>query len=122
MFSFFYIPSRYHIRWFFSSDLSCYGNNLFYLRPTLFKPRTNDYTTKQLTLLNGMFFLKLCNDYILWNSASKWVYPFLLCLSLLFFSQLFVRPPQTNILSFCIPFLGDGLNPCLLYNVTNLHP
>ena len=64
---------------------------------------------------------------ILWNSAFKWVYlsvlikinekiiitrwnlhineyifPFLLCLYLLFFSQLSVRPPQTTILPFCI--------------------
>ena len=30
------------------------------------------------------------------------IFPFLLCLSLLFFSQLFVRPPQTTILPFCI--------------------
>ena len=29
---------------------------------------------------------------------------FLLCFSLLFFSQLFVRPPQTTILPFCISF------------------
>ena len=37
---------------------------------------------------------------ILWNSAFKWVYlSFLLCLSLLFFSQLFVRPPQRTIFS-----------------------
>ena len=42
---------------------------------------------------------------ILWNSAFKWVYlSFSLCLSLLFFSQLFVRPPQTAILLFCIFF------------------
>ena len=32
------------------------------------------------------------------------IFPFLLCFSLLFFSQLFVRPPQTTILSFCISF------------------
>ena len=32
------------------------------------------------------------------------IFPLLLCLSLLFFSQLFVRPPQTIILCFCIPF------------------
>ena len=38
---------------------------------------------------------------ILWNSA--FVFPFLLCLSLLF-SQLFVRLPQTAILPFCIRF------------------
>ena len=34
------------------------------------------------------------------------IFPFLLCLSLLFFSQLFVRPPQTTILPFCISFFG----------------
>ena len=32
------------------------------------------------------------------------IFPFLLCLSLLFFSQLFVRPPQTTILPLCISF------------------
>ena len=42
---------------------------------------------------------------ILWNSAFKWVYfPFLFCFLLPFFSQLFVRPPQTAILLFCISF------------------
>ena len=41
---------------------------------------------------------------------------------LLFFSQLFVRPPQTAILLFPFLFLGNGLDPCLLYNVMNLHP
>ena len=33
------------------------------------------------------------------------IFPFLLCFSLLFISQLFVRPPQTTILPFCISFL-----------------
>ena len=34
----------------------------------------------------------------LWNSDSNgYIFPFLLCLSLLFFPQLFVRPPQTAI-------------------------
>ena len=47
---------------------------------------------------------------------------FLLCFLLPFFSQLFVRPPQTIILLFAFLFLGDGLDPCLLYNVTNFHP
>ena len=57
-----------------------------------------------------------------WNSAFKWV-----CLSfspLLFFPLLFtaickglLRQP------FCLfAFLGDGLDPCLLYSVTNLRP
>ena len=40
---------------------------------------------------------------ILWNSAFRWIYlSFFPCLSLLFFPQLFVRPPQTTILPFCI--------------------
>ena len=45
-----------------------------------------------------------------------------LCLLLLFFSQLFVRPLQTAILLFYISFHKDGLDPCLLYNVMNLTP
>ena len=46
---------------------------------------------------------------ILWNSAFRWIiFPFLLCLSLLFFSQLFVRPPQTTILPSCISFSWGG--------------
>ena len=59
----------------------------------------------------------------LWNSAFRWIYPFFfLCLSLLFFSQLFVRPPQTTILPFCISFLENGLDHCLLFNVrTSIH-
>ena len=32
------------------------------------------------------------------------IFPFLSCFSRLFFSQLFVRPPQTTILLFCISF------------------
>ena len=38
---------------------------------------------------------------ILWNSAFNWVY---LSFSLLFFSHLFVRPPQTTTLPPCISF------------------
>ena len=54
---------------------------------------------------------------ILWISAFKWIY--LSCsplFSFLFFSNLFVRPPQTAILLFFLHFffLGDGLAPCLL--------
>ena len=36
--------------------------------------------------------------------ANGYIFPFLLCLSLLFFSQLFVRPAQTTILPFGISF------------------
>ena len=38
--------------------------------------------------------------------SNGYIFPFLLCLSLLFFSQLFIRPPQTTILPFCIYFSG----------------
>ena len=36
--------------------------------------------------------------------SNGYIFPFLLCFSLLFFSQLFARPPQTVILLFCISF------------------
>ena len=52
--------------------------------------------------------------------SNGYIFHFLLCFVLLFFSLLFVRPPQTAILPFCISFFG--LDPFLLYNVMNLHP
>ena len=42
-------------------------------------------------------------QFCLYSSCVRF-FPFLLCLLLLFFSQLFVRPPQTTILPFCISF------------------
>ena len=36
--------------------------------------------------------------------SNGYIFPFLLYLLLLFFSELFVRPPQTTILPFCISF------------------
>ena len=36
--------------------------------------------------------------------SSGYMFPFLLCLSLLIFSQQFLKPPQTVILAFCISF------------------
>ena len=42
--------------------------------------------------------------------SNGYIFPFLLCLSILFFSQLFVRPPQTAILPFLhFFFLGIAL-------------
>ena len=40
--------------------------------------------------------------------SNGYICPFLLCLLLLFFSQLFVRPPQTAILLFCISGFRKG--------------
>ena len=36
--------------------------------------------------------------------SNAYIFPFLLCFSLFFFSQLFVRSPKTAILLFCISF------------------
>ena len=36
--------------------------------------------------------------------SNGYIFPFILCFSLLFFSQLFVSPPQTGSLLFCISF------------------
>ena len=60
-----------------------------------------------------------------WNSAFNWVYLSFFPLPLaspLFSSQLLVKPPQTTICLFAFLFPGDGLDPCLLYRVTNLCP
>ena len=56
---------------------------------------------------------------IFWNSAFKYVY---LSFSLVFFSQLFVSPPQRASLFFAFLFLGDRLDPCLQYNVMKYIP
>ena len=61
------------------------------------------------------FLISPCYSLELW-----YTFPFLLCLSHLFFSQLFgLRQP------FCLSAflsLGDGLDPCVLYDVTDLRP
>ena len=54
--------------------------------------------------------------------SNGYIFPLLLCLSLFFFSQLHLRPPQTTICLLAFLFLGGGLDHCLLYGVTNVHP
>ena len=54
--------------------------------------------------------------------SDAYIFPFVLCLSLLFFSQLFVRPPQTAILPFCISFSWGWSWSLPLYNVMNPRP
>ena len=54
----------------------------------------------------------LISPSILWNlNSNGYIFPFLLCFSLLFFSQLFLRPPQTAILLLHFFFLGMVLIP-----------
>ena len=69
---------------------------------------------RKLSYLSLLFFGTL--------HSNGFIFPFLLCLSLLFFSQLFVRSPQKPFCLFAFLFLGDGLDHCLLYNVMNLQP
>ena len=53
-------------------------------------------------------------------NSNGYIFPFLFRLSLLFFSQLFVSPPQITILPFCTSF--SWVWSWSLYNVMNLHP
>ena len=61
---------------------------------------------------------------IFWNSSFKWIY--LSFSPLLFASLLFTAICKASLDShfafFAFLFLGDGLDACLLYNVTNLCP
>ena len=53
--------------------------------------------TEEGFLTSSCYSLELCIQMF-------YIFPLLLCFSLLFFSQLFVRPPQATILLFCISF------------------
>ena len=64
----------------------------------------------RLSYLSLLFFGILHSD--------GYIFPFFPLPSLLFFSQLLVKPTQTTILF----FLGDGFDHCFLYNVMNLCP
>ena len=63
---------------------------------TLFSSFSWHWSLGRLSYLLLLFFGTLHSD--------AFIFPFLLCFLLLFFSQLFVRPPQTAILPFCISF------------------
>ena len=56
--------------------------------------------------------LHLCNCNPITMHSNGYVFPFILCFSLPFFSQLFVRPPQTAILLFCIYWICQSLWLC----------
>ena len=70
--------------------------------------------TEEGFLISPCYSLELCIEMGITSFSPL---PFIL-----FFSQLFIRPPQTTIFHFALLFLGDGLDHCLLYNVTDLHP
>ena len=58
--------------------------------------------TEEGFLISPFYSLELC--------IQMDIFPFLLCLSLLFFTQPFVRPPQTTILPFAFLFLVGVLH------------
>ena len=72
------------------------------------------FITEEGFLISPCYSLKLC---------IQMGMSFLFSFAFHFFSffQLFVRPPQTTVLPFCISFLGDGFDHLLLYNVMNFH-
>ena len=62
----------------------------------LFSSISFHWSWERLSYLSLLFFGTM--------HSNENIFPFLFCFSLLFFSQLFVRPPQTTILPFCISF------------------
>jgi len=62
----------------------------------LFSSISLHWSLRKASYLSLLFFGKLHSD--------AYSFPFLLCFSLVFFPQLFVRPPQTTILPFWISF------------------
>ena len=60
--------------------------------------------------------------FALFTEEGFLIFSFLLCFSLLFFSQLLKGLLRQPFCLFVLLFLGDGLDPCLLYNVLNLFP
>ena len=80
----------------------------------LFSSISSHWSLRKVSYLFLLFFGTL--------HSNPYIFRFLLCLLLLFFSHLFVRPPQTTICIFAFLFLLDLLDHCILYNVTNLCP
>ena len=88
--------------WSVLQSLLCFANllvRMFGKRSLVFPILLFSYISLHWSLRKAF----LCLLAILWNSALKWVY---LSFSLLlpFFSHLYIRPPQTAILLFCISF------------------
>ena len=71
--------------------------------------------TEEGLLISPCSSLELCIQMDIYLSFSPLLFTSLI-------SQLFVRPPQTDILLFCISFPRGWSYPCLLYNVMNLRP
>ena len=67
------------------------------------------WKTGQPGMLKSMGSQRVGHDWVTEQQqlySNGYISPFPLCLSFFFFYQLFVRPPQTTILLFCISFFG----------------
>ena len=92
-------------------------------------PHYNKFFTSWAT---RVVFLFLCIDQLgrlLFNlsllffgtlHSDGYIVPFVLCLSHVLFSQLFVKPAQTTTLPSCISFSWGWFGHCFLYSVRNL--
>ena len=54
--------------------------------------------------------------------SDAYIFPFLLCFSLLLFTAICKASPDSHFAFFALLLHEDGLDPCLLYNVMNLRP
>ena len=81
--------------------------SLIFLKRSLVFPILLFSSISCINLLGRLYYLSLIFFGTL--HSDGYILPLLLCLSLLLFYQLFVRPPQTTILPFfAFLFLGDG--------------
>ena len=59
---------------------------------------------------------------VLWNSSFRWIYlPFSPLPSVFLLFSVICKAFSGNHFPFCILFLGDGFDHCLLYSVVNLY-
>ena len=75
---------------------SCWGSSLLWDAGYLLIVAPASAGDGRLSHLSLLFFGTL--------HSNGYIFPFLLCLPFVFFSQLFVRPPQTTILPSCVCF------------------
>ena len=74
----------------FLEEISSLSHSIFFLY-------FSALTTEEGFLISPLLFFGTLH-------SDGYIFPFLLCLLLLFVSQLFVRPPKTTTLPFCISF------------------
>ena len=82
----------------FLEEISCLSHSIFFF----FSSISLHWSLRKAFYLSLLFFGTL--------HSNGFIFPLLLCFSLLFFSELFIRPPQTAILK--LPRSKSCLDPC----------